>query len=311
MSCLALLLLTAVIVYFGALISFFLAAGMVPLAILCLVLIPLALLFTWRIIYPWLVRMGRWSAQLRNLIFLALVLTAVGIGLGYVLKVPTATLPILGIKVPVTVLVFGLLFLFLLLLALAVWLVRLWRWSWPIVRNFFWDICFRTVALFWKILVGIPLGITWFLYHPPLRWLIAALLFYLRGISAAIAWLLYNPPLRGIATAILFITRLIGRVIAWILYSPLIRALVLASASVAVILIAPKLDISIDPIYIIIFFALLWPIEAYLFILRLIARFISTVIYGLVSWWPFTGVKGTLRKGLTAESKSYQDYKYA
>jgi hypothetical protein len=278
MSCLAILLLTAVIVYFGAVISFFLAAGMIPLAILCLVLIPLALLFTWRIIYPWLVRMGRWSAQLKNLIFLALVLAAVGIGLGYIIpNVPTVTLPLLGIKMSIIALIFGVLFLFLLLLAIAVWLVRLWRYTWPTTRNFFWDICFRTVALVWKILVGIPLGITWFLYHPPLRWLVAALLFYLRGISAAVAWLLYNPPLRGIATAVLFITRLIGRVISWILYNP--------------------------PIH--------WVIEFAIFILRLIARFISTVIYGIVSWWPITGVKGILRKGLTVESKSYQDYKYA
>jgi hypothetical protein len=224
--------------------------------------------------------MGRWSAQLKNLIFLALVLTAAGIGVGYIPNIPTiptVTIPLLEIKVPATLLIFGLPFLFLLLLAIAVWVVRLWRYSWPTTRNFFWDICFRIVALFWKILVGIPLGITWFLYHPPLRWLIAALLFYLRGISAAAAWLLYNPPLKGIATAILFITRLIGRVVAAVLYNP----------------------------------PICWVIEFAIFILRLIARFISTVIYGIVSWWPITGVKGTLRKGLNAESKSYQDYKYA
>lgn len=277
MSCLMLFLLTAVILYFGALISFFLAVGMVPLAILSLILIPLALLFIWRIIYPWLVRMGRWSAQVRNIFFLALVLTAVGIGLGYIFDVPTVTLPVLGIEVGVTLLIFLPLFLFLLLLGLVVWLVRLWRRGWPTVRDFFWDISFRTVALFWKILVGIPLGITWFLYHPPLRWLIAALLFYLRGISAAVAWLLYNPPLRSITTAGLFVTRLIGRVVAAILYNP----------------------------------PLLWLIQFGLFILRLIARFISTIIYGIVSWWPVKGVRGILRKGLTVESKSYQDYKYA
>lgn len=278
MSCLALLLLTAVIVYFGALISFFLAAGMIPLAILCLVLIPLAILFTWRIIYPWLVRMGRWSAQLKNLIFLAFVLTAVGIGLGYIIpSIPTVTIPLIGIKLPATVLVFGLLFLFLLLLGLVVWLVRLWRRGWPTVRDFFWDLSFRIVALFGKILLGIPLGITWFLYHPPLRWLIAAFLFYLRGVAAAAAWLVYNPPLRSILKAVAWITRLVGRVTAWLLYNPPIR----------------------------------WIIEFGLFILRLMARFIATIIYGLVSWWPVTGVKGTLRKGLNAESKSYQDYKYA
>ncbi|MGA2670917.1 MAG: hypothetical protein ABSF21_05850 [Dehalococcoidia bacterium] len=278
MSCLALLLLTAVVIYFGALISFFLAVGAVPLAILCLILIPLAILFTWRILYPWLVRMGRWSAQLRNIIFLAFVLTLVGIGIGYVIpNVPTITIPLVGIKLPATVLVFGVLFLFLLLLALVVWLVRLWRRGWPLTRNFFWDISFRIVALFWRILVGIPLGITWFLYHPPLRWLIAAFLFYLRGIAAAAAWLVYNPPLRSILKAVAFITRLIGRVVAAILYNP----------------------------------PILWLVQAILFVLRLMARPISTVIYGIVSWWPVTGVKGTLGKGLITESKSYQDYKYA
>ena len=277
MSCLVLLLLTAVITYFGAVIAFFLAVGMVPLAILSLVLIPLAILFTWRIIYPWLVRMGRWSAQFRNIVFLALVFTALGIGLGYIFDIPTVTLPLVGIEVPLTIVVFGLLFLFLLLLGLVVWLVRIWRRGWPTVRDFFWDISFRTVALFWKILVGIPLGITWFLYHPPLRWLIAALLFYLRGISAAVAWLLYNPPLSGIAIAIVVITRLIGRVVAFLIYNPPIR----------------------------------WVIEFGIFILRLMARVMSSIIYHIWSWWPVTGVKGTLRKGLNAESKSYQDYKYA
>jgi hypothetical protein len=278
MSCLALLLLTAVIIYFGAVISFFLAAGMIPLAILCIVLVPLAILFTWRIIYPWLVRMGRWSAQLKNLIFLAVVLTALGIGLGYIIPgIPTITLPIFGIQMSVAVLVFGLLFLFLLLLALVVWLVRLWRRGWPLTRNFFWDIWFRTVALLGKILVGIPLGITWFLYHPPLRWLIAAFLFYLRGISAAAAWLLYNPPLRSILKAVVLITRGIGRVTAPVLYNPPIS----------------------------------WLIEFAIFILRLAARPISAVIYGIGSWWGVTGVKRVLRKGLIVESKSYQDYKYA
>jgi len=279
MSCLVLLLLTAVIAYFGATIAFFLAAGMIPLAILSLVLIPLAILFTWRIIYPWLVRMGRWSAQLRNIAFLAFVLLAIGMGVGYIpgINVPTVTIPLIGIELPITVLVFGLLFLFLLLLGLVVWLVRIWRRGWPTVRDFFWDISFRTVALLWKILVGIPLGITWFLYHPPLRWLIAALIFYLRGISAAVAWLLYNPPLRSIAIAIVVITRLIGRVVAFLIYNP----------------------------------PILWLIQFGLFILRLIARVMSSIIYHIWSWWPVTGVKGTLRKGLNAESKSYQDYKYA
>jgi hypothetical protein len=277
MSCLALLLLTLVLVYFLATISFFLAAGMIPLAILALVLIPLALLFTWRIIYPWLVRMGRWSAQFRNIIFLAIVLTALGIGLGYIVDVPTTKIPLINREVPLTLLIFGLLFLFFLLLGIVVWVVRLWRYTWPIGRNFFWDMLLRTVALFLKILAGIPIGIIWFFYHPPLRWLVAAVVFYLRRISAAVAWFLYNPPLRSIAIAGLVVTRLIARPIGWLLYNP----------------------------------PILWVIQFGLFNLRLIARFISTIIYGIWSWWLVKGVRVTLRKGITVESKSYQDYKYA
>jgi hypothetical protein len=277
MSCLALLLLTAVIIYFGGAIAFFLGIGSAALAGLALVLIPLALLFIWRIVYPWLVRMGRWSAQLRNIAFLAFILLAVGMGIGYIIDVPRLTIPLINIEVPITLLAFGLIFLFLLLLGLVVWLVRIWRRGWPTVRDLFWDIYFRTVALLWKILVGIPLGITWFLYHPPLRWFVAALIFYLRGVSAAVAWLLYNPPLNGIATAIVVVTRFIGRVVAVIIYNPPIR----------------------------------WVIEFGIFFLRLFARISSSIIYHIWSWWPTTGVKGTLRKGLNTESKSYQDYKYA
>jgi hypothetical protein len=277
MSCLALMLLVAVVIYFGGLISLFLAAGMVPLAILCLVLIPLVILFTWRIIYPWLVRVGRWSAQVRNIVFLGFVLAAVGIGIGYIVQVPSITLPLVDIPVPVTVLILGPLFIFLLLLGLVVWLVRLWRRGWPLTRNLFWDLWFRTVALLGKILLGIPLGIAWFLYHPPLRWLIAALLFYLRGMAAAAAWLVYNPPLRSILKAITFVTRIVGRIAALVFYNPPIG----------------------------------WIIEFGIFILRLIVRPVSTIIYWIVSWWPITGVKRTLHEGVITETKSYQDYKYA
>ncbi len=277
MSCLVLLLLTAVIIYFGGAIAFFLGIGSTALALLALALIPAALLFTWRIVYPWLVRMGRWSAQLRNIAFLAFVLLVLGMGLGYIIDVPRFTVPFIDIEVPVTVLAFGLIFLFLLLLGLVVWLVRIWRRGWPTVRDLFWDIYFRTVALFWKIVVGIPLGITWFLYHPPLRWFVAALIFYLRGTSAAAAWLLYNPPLNGIATAIVVVTRFIGRVVAVIIYNPPIS----------------------------------WVAEFGIFFLRLMARISSSIVYHIWSWWPVTGVKGTLGKGLNTESKSYQDYKYA
>jgi hypothetical protein len=275
MTCAAVLMLTMVILFIGILLLFGLLPTALALVVLGLVLIPLVILLTWRIIYPWLVRMGRWSAQLRNIIYLLIVLLVGGTILSYILGAPTITL--FGIEISIITLLFGILFLFLLFLGLVVWLVRLWRRGWPTTRDVFWDMCFRIGALFWRILVGIPLGITWFLYHPPLRWLVAALLFYLRGISAAAAWLLYNPPLRGIAIAGLFVTRLIAQLTGWLVYNPPIR----------------------------------WIVGAVLFMLRLIARSISTIIYGIVSWWPVIGVRGILRKGLTAESKSYQDYKYA
>ena len=279
MSCLVLLLLTAVIIYFGGAIAFFLGIGSVALAALALVLIPLALLFIWRIVYPWLVRMGRWSAQLRNIAFLAFVLLAIGMGVGYIpgINIPTVTIPFINITVPITVLAFGLIFLFLLLLGLVVWLVRLWRRGWPLARNFFWDIWFRIVALVGKILLGVPLGIAWFLYHPPLRWLIASFLFYFRGMAAAAAWLIYNPPLRSILKAIAWIGRIVGRIVALVLYNAPVR----------------------------------WLVDLGVFVLRLIARPISSVIYHIASWWPVTGPRGTLSRGLTTETRSYQDYKYA
>lgn len=265
------LVVAATIMMVGGLIAFLLAAGLITIVLAVIVLASVVILailiFLWRITYPWLVRMGRWSAQLKNLIFLAFVLAAVGFVLIYVLGIPPIVIYIL----------LGGIFGLLLLLAIVVWLVRLWHYTWPPGRNLFWDLWFRIMALGWRILVGIPIGITWFFYHPPLRWLVAALLFYLRGISAAVAWLLYNPPLRSITIAGLFVTRLIAWFTAWLLYNPPIR----------------------------------WVIQFGLFFLRLIARFISTVMYGIVSWWPVQGVKGVLRKGLTVESKSYQDYKYA
>jgi hypothetical protein len=248
--------------------------------LLAVVLTIAGIIVIWRWIYPWLVRMGRWAAQLKNIIFLFIVVVVAEFVLKYIFDragISVPTLSILGRDV--TIIGIGLLAfaLFLLLLALVVWLVRGWRYTWPPARDVFWDSCFRVAALFWKILVGIPLGIVWFFYHPPLRWLLAALLFYLRGISAATAWLLYNPPLKGIAIAVLFVARLVARIAAWLLYLLAVR----------------------------------WVVAAVVFILRLIARLISTIIYGLWSWWPIKGIRGTLSKGLTAQSKSYQDYKYA
>jgi len=272
MTCAAILMLTLVILFIGTLLLFGLLPMAVALLVLGLVLIPLVILLTWRIIYPWLLRIGRWAAQVRNIVYLFFVLLVTGLVLPYILGLA-------GVSVsPIIIyIILGVIFLLLLLLGLVVWLVRLWRRGWPTTRNAFWDMWFRIGALFWRILLGIPLGITWFLYHPPLRWLVAALLFYLRWTSAAVAWLLYNPPLRSITTAGLFVTRLIARPAGWLLYN----------------------------------LPILWLVAAVLFSLRLIARSTSTIIYGIVSWWPVQGVRGMLKKGLTAESKSYEDYKYA
>jgi hypothetical protein len=280
MTCAGLLAVATVILLIGSLLILALIPTVLAIFLLALVLTVAGIIFTWRIIYPWLVRMGRWAARPINIIFLLVVVVVGELVLKYVLDqagVSVPTVSILGREVTVIGIGFLVLFLFLLLLALVVWLVRAWRYTWPPARDVFWDSCFRIGALFWRILVGIPLGIVWFLYHPPLRWLVAALLFYLRGISAAAAWLLYNPPLKSITIVVVVVTRLIARVTAWLLYSLPIR----------------------------------WVVGAVVFILRLMARFISTIIYGFVSWWPVKGVRGALRKGLTAQSKSYQDYKYA
>ena len=274
MTCFAVLLLAWIILFVGVGLAIGLLTVAAALLIIAVVAALAFLLYFWRVIYPWLVRMGRWAAQLKNTIFLLVVLGSIFI-VWYLLnqvgiQIPTTLLLIVGIPL-------GVLFVFLLLLAIVVWLVRLWRYTWPRFRNLFFDICFRIVALGWKILVGIPLGVVWFFYHPPLRWLVAVFLFYFRRISAAVAWLLYNPPLRNIIAVGLFITRLVAWVAAWLLYNPPIS----------------------------------WVIEFGLFILRLTARFISTIIYLIWLWWPIQGVRRTLRRGITVESKSYRDYKYA
>jgi hypothetical protein len=272
MTCASILMLTLVILFIGTLLLFGLLPTAAALLVLGLLLIPLIILLTWRIIYPWLVRIGRWAAQVKNIVYLLFVLVVAGLVLPYILG-------LVGLSVPPTIIyiILGVIFLLLFLLGLVVWLVRLWRRGWPTTRNVFWDMWFRIGALFWRIVLGIPLGITWFFYHPPLRWLVAALLFYLRWTSAAVAWLLYNPPLTSIITAGIVIIRLIARLTGWFIYNPPIR----------------------------------WLVGAVLFMLRLVARAISTIIYGIVSWWPFQGVGGMLKKGLTAESKTYEDYKYA
>ena len=280
MTCAGLLAVATTIFLIGSLLILALIPTVMAVFLLAVVLTVAGIILVWRYIYPWLVRMGRWAARPINIIFLFVVVVVVELVLEYVLGragVYVPTVSILGREVTVIGLGLLLFSLFLLLLGLVVWLVRLWRYTWPPARDVFWDIWFRIGALFWKILVGIPLGIVWFFYHPPLRWLLAALLFYLRGASAAAAWLLYHPPLKGITIVVLFVTRLIARVIGWLLYSTPIR----------------------------------WVVGAVVFILRLMARFVSTIIYGIMSSLPIKGVRGALRKGLTAESKSYQDYEYA
>ena len=280
LTCAGLLAVATVILLVGSLLILALIPTALAVFVLAVVLTIAGLIVVWRWVYPWLVRMGRWAAQLKNIIFLFIVVGVVELVLEY-------ALPRAGISVPtfsilgrdVTIIGIGLLAfaLFLLLLALVVWIVRTWRYTWPPARDVFWDNIFRVVALVWKILVGIPLGIVWFFYHPPVRWLLAALLFYLRGVAAAAAWLLWNAPLKGIAIAVLFVARVIARVAAWVLYLLVVR----------------------------------WIVGAAVYILRLIARLISTIIYGLWSWWPIKGIRGTVTKGLTTQSKSYQDYKYA
>jgi len=282
MTCAGLLAVATVILLIGSLLILALIPTALAVFLLAIVFTIAGIIIVWRWVYPWLVRMGRWAARPVNIIFLFVVVVVGEVVLKYILNavgvsVPTVSIPILGIDVTVIGLGFLLFALFLLLLGLVVWLVRGWRYTWPPARDVFWDLWFRIVGLFWRILVGIPLGIVWFFYHPPLRWLLAALLFYLRWTSAAAAWLLYNHPLKGIAIVIIFVTRLIGRVAAWIIYSLPIR----------------------------------WIVAAVVFIIRLMARFISTIIYGIVSWWSTKGVRKALRRGLTAESKSYQDYNYA
>jgi hypothetical protein len=275
MTCFAVLLLAWIILFTGVGIALGLLSIGVGVLIIAVVATLAFLLYFWRVIYPWLVRMGRWAAQVKNFAFLLALLVGL-LGVWYLLGLAGITISG-GVLLYAVVIPIGAVFVFLFLLATVVWVVRLWRRSWPLVRDFFWDISFRIVALLWKILVGIPLGVTWFLYHPPLRWLVAALLFYLRGISAGAAWLLYNPPLKSIGIAILLITKLIGLIVAAILYNP----------------------------------PILWLLQAGLFALRLTARVISAAIYGIWAWWPLKGVRGTLKKGIIAESESYQDYKYA
>jgi hypothetical protein len=269
MTCLSVLLLAWIVLFTGVGIALGLVSVAVGIILIAVVAALAFLLYFWRVIYPWLVRMGRWAAQVKNSAFLVVLLLGV---LGAYLLLQLSGLLLYAVVIPL-----GVLSAFLLLLGAVVWIVRIFRRGWPLVRDFFWDIWFRIMALLWKIVVGIPLGVVWFLYHPPLRWLVGAFMFYLRGVAAAAAWLVYNPPLKGIALIILFITRLVGRIVSAILYNP----------------------------------PVVWLVQAGLFALRLNARVISAAIYGIWAWWPTKGIRGALKTGVTTDSKRYQDYKYA
>lgn len=243
--------------------------------VIAVALLPAVFIYVWRAIYPWLVRMGRWAAQLRNLIFLFFALLVGGFVLGFVLGglIGVPTLALVGIILGM--LIFG----FLFFLAIVVWLVRLWRYAWRPWRGGFWDFSFRVLALGWLILVAILTGVSWLFYHP-LRWLVATVLFYLRLISAGAAWLLYHAPLRWLVTADLFVMRLIiARPVAWLLYHPPIR----------------------------------WVAEALIFILRLVGRVDAVIVYATLSLLMkiVYGVRGALKQGLAAEKDSYQEYEYA
>ena len=280
MTCAGLLAVATAIFLVGTLLVLALIPVALAILLLSLLTILAAVIFLWKHIYPWLKRMGRWAARPANIIFLFIVVVVLELVLRYALDalgiaIPTFT--IAGITLTIIGLGLLLLALFLLLLAIVVWLVRLWRYGWPRVRNAFWDLSYRVVGVGWKILVGIPLGVVWFFYHPPLRWLLSVVMFYLRGIAAAVAWLLYNPPFGSLARAGLFLERLLARVLAWLVYNPPIR----------------------------------WFIQVALFILMLIAHIISTMIDHIAGTEFMRGVKDRLARGLTVERESYQDYKYA
>lgn len=282
MTCAGLLAVATVIFLIGILVAFAWITVALGVILAAVVLGLAAIIYSWRNIYPWLVRMGRWAARPLNIIFLFILVVVTdfalkwAVGQGFI-SLPIITLPIIGIDFTIIGLILLLLALFLLLLAIVVWLVRLWRYGWPRVRNVFWDLVFRFVAMVWKILVGIPLGIVWFFYHPPLRWLVAGLLFYGRGIARGVGWLLCHPPLQQIARAVLFVMRLIARFIGWLLFN------------------AP----------------IIWVAGAAVFLLRLVAHIISTIIDRIWATEFVKGVRQALRRGLTVERDSYQDYKYA
>ena len=271
MTCFAVILLAWMILFVGTGLAIGLLSIAAALIIIAIVAALAFLVYFLRAFFPRFVQIGRWSAQLRNLGFLLALLVGL-FAVWYLLNQAGIALPtwvLLAIGIPL-----GLIFLILFLLALVVWLVRLFRYSWPLLRNAFWDIHFRIVALSWRIVIGIPLGFIWFFYRPPLRWLVAMVLFYFRGVAAGVAWVLYNPPLRELIRVSLFFARLAARIVAWILYNPPVR----------------------------------WLIDLAIFSLRLSARFVSSIVYAIWSWWPLGGVRDKLRKGLTVESQSYQDY---
>lgn len=241
---------------------------------LALVLAPALLVYVWRVVYPWLVRMGRWAAQPRNIIALLFAVLIWGAVLGLLLAGVVGSTAVVRLLVMLGLVIFGVLFL----LGVMVWLVRLWRWAWPPWRSGFWDVLARIAAIIWVIIRGILRGVGWLVYYP-FRWLIATVLFYLRLTSRALAWLLRHPPLRWLITINLFLMRLIARPTAWLLYHPPIR----------------------------------WIMQIVLFVLRLIARILSAIIYAVISLFQriIRVVREVLQRGLATEKDTYQEYQYA
>lgn len=277
MTCAGLLAVATAIFLVGTLLALALIPVVLALLLLSLLATLAVIVFLWRNLSPSLTRIANWAAQLRNIVFLFVVVVATELLLKWGLAQAGISLPaltLLGVEITIVGLLLLLLFLFLLILAIAVWLIRLFRYSWSPLRNVFWDLIFRVVALGWRIIIGIPLGFIWFFYRPPLRWLVAMVLFYFRGVAAGVAWLLYNPPLRELIRVALFFMRLGARFVAWIVYNPPVR----------------------------------WVVQMVVFSLRLAARFVSGLMYAVWSWWPIGGVRDRLMKGLTLESQSYQDY---
>src|SRR4030043_3027 len=124
-----------------AVISFI--AGAIILTPLGIVLLAFAI-YSWKELYPTLLRIGRWSTQRQNfvpLLFIAIILGAVLLVVGLLLY---GIFGFSGLSILLFIWFFFLwLFLFGLaalpiLLAIAVWVVEGCQWLWPLYIGLFW-----------------------------------------------------------------------------------------------------------------------------------------------------------------------------